>query len=115
MEFAWVDEKTVQDTTEELIREVFREVMGVDLGEFPRMTYAEAMRRPGSDKPDPPLARALGHVPALVKGRRIQVFTDWATAHAHGVGALLAPGAAPPARTDTGAPCPATPPPNAAD
>src|SRR3546814_103306 len=52
MEFAWVDEKTVQDTTEELIREVFREVMGVDLGEFPRIAHAEAKRRYGSDKPD---------------------------------------------------------------
>src|SRR3546814_708003 len=52
MEFAWVDEKTVQDTTGELIREVFREVMGVDLGEFPRIAHAEAMRRYGSDKPD---------------------------------------------------------------
>src|SRR5690554_2747654 len=48
MEFAWVDEKIVQDTTEQMVRDVFAEVMDVDLGAFPRMTYAEAMRRYGS-------------------------------------------------------------------
>ena len=52
MEFAWVDEKIVQDTVEAMIRDVFREVMGVELdAQFPRMTYAEAIRRYGSDKP----------------------------------------------------------------
>src|SRR5690606_12963134 len=34
MEFAWVDEKSVQDTVEDMVREVFREVMDVELGEF---------------------------------------------------------------------------------
>lgn len=56
MEFAWVDEAIVQDTTEAMIRDVFREVLGVELADpdkqFPRMSYAEAMRRYGSDKPD---------------------------------------------------------------
>src|SRR5690606_27388264 len=46
MEFAWVDEKIVQDTTEQMVRDVFAEVMDVDLADpFPRMPYAEAMRR----------------------------------------------------------------------
>src|SRR3546814_10727190 len=94
MEFAWVDEKTVQDTTEELIREVFREVMGVDLGEFPRMTYAEAMRRYGSDKPDLRLDMELVDVAELVKGSEFKVFTDWANADDGRVVALRAPGAA---------------------
>ncbi|MEO5963330.1 MAG: aspartate--tRNA ligase, partial [Thermomonas sp.] len=52
MEFAWVSERDVQDTTEDMIRTVFREVMDVELAAaFPRLTYAEAMRRFGSDKP----------------------------------------------------------------
>jgi aspartyl-tRNA synthetase len=53
MEFAFVEERDVQDTVEAMIREVFRDVAGVDLANpFPRMTYAEAMRLYGSDKPD---------------------------------------------------------------
>ena len=94
IEFAWVDEKTVQDTTEEMVREVFREVMGVELGEFPRMTYAEAMRRYGSDKPDLRFDMELVDVAALVKGCGFKVFTDWANAEDGRVVALRAPGAA---------------------
>ena len=60
MEFAWVSERDVQDLTEDMIRSVFREVMGVELAaEFPRLTYAEAMRRFGSDKPDLRIALEL--------------------------------------------------------
>ena len=50
MEFAWVDEATVQGTTEELIRRLRKEVVGVGLAEpIPRRTWHEAMRRIGSD------------------------------------------------------------------
>ncbi|MFC3714938.1 aspartate--tRNA ligase [Luteimonas soli] len=94
MEFAWVDEKTVQDTTEDMIREVFREVMDVELGEFPRMTYAEAMRRYGSDKPDLRFDMELVDIAELVKGCEFKVFTDWANADDGRVVALRAPGAA---------------------
>jgi aspartyl-tRNA synthetase len=98
MEFAWVDEKTVQDATEEMIREVFREVMDVELGaegeDFPRMTYAEAMRRYGSDKPDLRFDMELVDIAELVKGSEFKVFTDWANADDGRVVALRAPGAA---------------------
>src|SRR3546814_3098554 len=94
MEFARIDEKTVQETTEELIREVFREVMGVELGEFPRITHAEAMRRYGSDKPDLRFDMELVDIAELVKGCEFKVFTDWASADDRRVVALRAPGAA---------------------
>ena len=94
MEFAWVDEKIVQDTTEDMIREVFREVMDVELGEFPRMTYAEAMRRYGSDKPDLRFDMELVDIAELVKGCEFKVFADWANADDGRVVALRAPGAA---------------------
>ncbi len=94
MEFAWVSERDVQDTTEGMIRTVFREVMDVDLGEFPRMTYAEAMRRYGSDKPDLRIALEFVDIAELVKTCEFKVFTDWAN-HADGrVVALRAPGGA---------------------
>ena len=93
MEFAWVSERDVQDTVEEMIRDVFREVMGVELADpFPRMTYAEAMRRYGSDKPDLRIALEFVDVAELVKDCEFKVFTDWAN-HADGrVVALRAAG-----------------------
>jgi aspartyl-tRNA synthetase len=95
MEFAWVSERDVQDTTEDLIRDVFREVMDLELAaQFPRMTYAEAMRRYGSDKPDLRIALELTDIADLVKNCEFKVFTDWAN-HADGrVVALRAPGGA---------------------
>ena len=95
MEFAWVSERDVQDTTEGMIRTVFKEVMDVDLADpFPRMTYAEAMRRYGSDKPDLRIALEFVDVADLVKACEFKVFTDWAN-HADGrVVALRAPGGA---------------------
>jgi aspartyl-tRNA synthetase len=94
MEFAWVQERDVQDATEAMIREVFQEVMGVDLGEFPRMTYAEAMRRYGSDKPDLRIPLEFVDIADLVKTCEFKVFTDWANAADGRVIALRAPGGA---------------------
>ena len=95
MEFAWVGERDVQDLTEEMIRAVFREVMQVELANpFPRMGYAEAMRRYGSDKPDLRIALELVDIAELVKHCEFKVFTDWANRPDGRVVALRAPGAA---------------------
>ena len=98
MEFAWVAERDVQDSTEAMIRSVFREVMDVELvgnGEsFPRLTYAEAMRRFGSDKPDLRIAMELTDIAELVAGCEFKVFTDWANADDGRVAALRVPGGA---------------------
>src|SRR3954467_7853439 len=60
MEFAFVTEADIQGYVENLIRDVFKEVQGVELANpFPRLTYAEAMRRYGSDKPDLRIALEL--------------------------------------------------------
>ena len=95
MEFAWVEERDVQDTVEAMIRDVFREVAGINLDpEFPRMTYAEAMRRYGSDKPDLRIALELVDVADLVKDSGFKVFADAAAAAGHRVAALRIPGGA---------------------
>ena len=95
MEFAWVDEKIVQDTVEAMIRDVFREVMDVELpAPFPRMTWAEAMRRYGSDKPDLRIALELVDVAELVKGCEFAVFTAAADDPEGRVAALRIPGGA---------------------
>ncbi len=60
---------------EGLVRHFFQEVLGVALPDpFPRMTYAEAMRRYGSDKPDLRIALELVDVADLVKDCDFKVF-----------------------------------------
>ncbi|HSR64419.1 MAG TPA: aspartate--tRNA ligase, partial [Xanthomonadaceae bacterium] len=95
MEFAWVSERDVQDTVEEMIRVVFAEVIGVELdAPFPRMTYAEAMRRYGSDKPDLRIAMEFADIADLVKDCGFKVFTDIANTADGRVVALRVPGGA---------------------
>ena len=95
MEFAWVSEREVQDTVEAMIRDVFRDVAGVELAaEFPRLTYAEAMRRYGSDKPDLRIALELVDVAELVKDSGFAVFTGPAKDAGGRVCALRIPGRA---------------------
>jgi aspartyl-tRNA synthetase len=75
-----------------MIREVFREVVDVDLGgPFPRLTYAEAMRRFGSDKPDLRIDLELVDLAEVVKGCDFKVFSEWANAIDGRVAALRAP------------------------
>ena len=95
MEFAWVTERDVQGATEEMIRTVFREVMDVELANpFLRLSYEEAMRRFGSDKPDLRIGMELVDIAELVKACEFKVFTDWANDAQGRVAALRVPGGA---------------------
>lgn len=95
MEFAFITEQDIQDFVEGMIRQVLQEVGGIELANpFPRMTYAEAMRLYGSDKPDLRISWEFTDIAELVKGCEFKVFTDWAN-HAEGrVVALRVPGGA---------------------
>ena len=95
MEFAFITEADIQDFVEGMIRHVLQEVGGIELANpFPRMTYAEAMRLYGSDKPDLRISWEFSDIAELVKGCEFKVFTDWAN-HAEGrVVALRVPGGA---------------------
>jgi len=95
LEFAFVEEKDVQDFVEELIRHVFKEVVNVELDAvFPRMTWAEAMRRFGSDKPDLRIALELVDIADAVKHVEFKVFAEPANADNGRVAALRVPGGA---------------------
>ena len=95
MEFAFVRERDVQDAVEGMIRDIFKEVMDVELANpFPRMTWAEAMRRYGSDKPDLRIALELVDVAELVKSSEFAVFTGAANDPDGRVAALRIPGGA---------------------
>ncbi|AIF47042.1 aspartate--tRNA ligase [Dyella japonica] len=95
LEFAFVEEKDVQDFVEALIRHVFKEVVSVELDDvFPRMTWAEAMRRFGSDKPDLRIALELVDIADAVKHVEFKVFAEPANAQNGRVAALRVPGGA---------------------
>jgi len=95
MEFAFVGERDVQDYVEGLIRAIFKEVVDVELdARFPRLTWAEAMRRYGSDKPDLRIGLELVDVAGLVKDSQFAVFTAAANDPDGRVAALRIPGGA---------------------
>ena len=95
MEFAFIDERGVQDVVEAMIRTIFKDVAGVELADpFPRMTYAESMRRYGSDKPDLRIAIELVDVAEKVKHAEFKVFADAANNPDGRVAALRLPGGA---------------------
>jgi aspartyl-tRNA synthetase len=101
LEFAFVEERDVQDFVENLIRHVFREVRQVELdASFPRMTYEEAMRRFGSDKPDLRNPLELTDIADAVKHVEFKVFSGPANDPAGRVAALRVPGAADLSRKD---------------
>jgi aspartyl-tRNA synthetase len=80
---------------EGLVRELFAKVLGADLPDpFPRMTFAEAMRRYASDKPDLRIPLELVDVADLVRDSEFKVFSAPASDPDGRVAALRVPGAA---------------------
>ncbi len=95
MEFAFVEERDVQDAVEDMIRAMFKKVVDVELAaEFPRMTYAEAMRRYGSDKPDLRIALELVDVAGRLQQVEFKVFADAANDPDGRIASLRVPGGA---------------------
>ncbi|HEU4855842.1 MAG TPA: aspartate--tRNA ligase [Rhodanobacteraceae bacterium] len=93
MEFAFVEEADIQDTVEPMIREVFHAVGGIELADpFPRITWVDAMRRYGSDKPDLRVDLELVDVADAVKHLDFKVFAGPANDPDGRVAALRVPG-----------------------
>ncbi|EMH4917745.1 aspartate--tRNA ligase [Serratia marcescens] len=98
-EFTQIDVETsfmtadqVREVMEKLARELWLDVKGVDLGDFPVMTFAEAMRRFGSDKPDLRNPLELVDVADLVKDVEFKVFSGPANDAKGRVAAIRVPG-----------------------
>jgi aspartyl-tRNA synthetase len=75
IETSFMSAEQVMAVTEAMIRDLFQQLLDVDLGEFPRMTYADAMRRFGSDKPDLRNPLELVDVADLLKDVDFKVFS----------------------------------------
>lgn len=94
IETSFMSSEQVMAKTEEMMRGLFLEMLNVDLGEFPRMTYNEAMRRFGSDKPDLRNPLELVDIADLLKEVEFAVFSGPANDEEGRVAALRIPGGA---------------------
>ena len=94
LEMTFVEEKDIQDLAEGVMQYVFKKVLNVDLEPFPRMTYAEAVKRFGCDKPDLRNPLELVDVADLVKDTEFKVFSQPANDRRGRVAAICVPGGA---------------------
>jgi len=75
-EMAFVEQDDVLDTFEGLVRYLFKEVKGINIEKLPHMTYAEAMKKYGSDKPDLRFGMEFVELNDVAQGKGFQVFDN---------------------------------------
>ena len=75
-EMSFVEQDDILQTFEGLIRSLFKTIKGINLPPLPRMTYAEAMRDYGNDKPDVRFEMKITDLSNIVKGKGFKVFDD---------------------------------------
>lgn len=92
IETSFTDEAGIMALTETMISNLFKDVLDVDFGEFPRMPYSEAMEKYGSDKPDLRIPLELTTVSDLMTEVDFKVFSGPATDPKGRVAALKVPG-----------------------
>ena len=94
IEASFVDQEDILEIGEGLINEIFRKHLSVDLGEFPRMSYQDAMSKYGSDKPDLRIPLELVDIKDLLLKVEFKVFSGPANDPKSRVSALKIPGGA---------------------
>ena len=75
-EMAFVTQEDILNTFEGLTLHLFKEVKGIEIKTFPRMTYADAMKTYGSDKPDIRFGMKFVEINDLAKGKGFSIFDD---------------------------------------
>jgi len=76
MEMSFMSQEEILELNENLLRQIFREIKGIELPAFPRMTYAEAMDRYGCDRPDTRFGLELVNVSDLFANSGFKVFAN---------------------------------------
>ena len=94
IEASFIDEEEIMNLTQGMITELFEKELNVTLGEFPRMPYAEAMSKYGSDKPDLRIPLQLVDVAEFLQDIEFKVFAAPAKDPKGRVAALRVPGGA---------------------
>lgn len=75
LEMSFIEEQDIQQLMEEMVRQLFKKILKIELpNPFPRMTYAEAIRRFGNDRPDLRIPLELVEISDLVKNIEFKVF-----------------------------------------
>ena len=75
-EMAFVEQEDVMNVFEDLAKNLLEETTGKKFGQFPRMTFAEAMRKYGNDKPDIRFGMEFVELNDLVKGKEFKIFDE---------------------------------------
>jgi aspartyl-tRNA synthetase len=92
VETSFLDQRAITDLMEALVRHIFKEGIGADLpSPFPRLSYDEAIRRYGSDKPDLRVPLELTELTDVMKGVAFKVFSGPAGTPGGRVAGLLVP------------------------
>ncbi|MGB2079074.1 MAG: aspartate--tRNA ligase, partial [Vibrio sp.] len=94
IETSFMSAEQVREVTEGMVHDMWKELLDVELGQFPTMTFSEAMRRYGSDKPDLRNPLELIDVADLVKDVEFKVFSGPANDEKGRVAVLCVPGGA---------------------
>ena len=100
IETSFLNEDEIMGIAERMVVQLFHKVLAVDLGEFPRMSWSEAMDRFGSDKPDLRIDLELVSIDDLMQQVDFKVFRGPADDPAGRVAALCVPGGAGISRKD---------------
>jgi aspartyl-tRNA synthetase len=75
-EMAFVEQEDILNTFEGLTRHLLKEINGVDVAKFPRMTYEEAMKKYGNDKPDIRFGMEFGELNEVAQHKDFSVFNN---------------------------------------
>lgn len=75
IETSFLSEEEIMSITEDMIRLIFKDMKGIELGDFPRMPYSEAMEKYGSDKPDLRIPLELVEIKDLMADVEFKVFS----------------------------------------
>ena len=95
LETSFLTEEEIMNIVEDMIRQMFHKVQGIELpNPFPRMSYAEAMSKYGSDKPDMRVALEITELTDVMKDVDFKVFSGAANMNGGRVAALRIPGGA---------------------
>ena len=92
LECSFVTSQNIKDLVTELLKEVFSEVLGVKLGKFPEMTYADAIAKFGTDKPDLRNPLILEDVSELFINTEFKVFREPANSQDARIACMRVPG-----------------------
>ena len=92
IETSFLGEQEIRDITEQMVRHVFRQVLEVELPEYPVLSYAQAMHRFGSDKPDLRVKLEFTELTDVMMDVDFKVFSGPATTPGGRVAALCVPG-----------------------